>query len=107
MDKDQVIDNVNKYALAVDEKIKLSKVILYGSYAKGNWREDSDIDVAVVVESVKGDFLENEALLFKLRRGIDDRIEPVLLEESNDNGGFLSEIMKYGRIIFSQTEINV
>jgi predicted nucleotidyltransferase len=107
MDKNQVIVNVNKYALAVDEKIKPRKIILYGSYAKGNWREDSDIDVAVVVESVKGDFLENEALLFKLRRGIDDRIEPVLLEESGDNGGFLSEIMKYGRVIFSQTEINV
>jgi hypothetical protein len=35
-------------------------------------------------------------LLWKLRRQIDDRIEPVLIERDNDNGGFLSEIQKYG-----------
>ncbi|MBI3616791.1 MAG: nucleotidyltransferase domain-containing protein [Candidatus Omnitrophica bacterium] len=34
--------------------IKVEKVILYGSYAKGNPREDSDIDLIVV----SGDFIK-------------------------------------------------
>ncbi|PKM86918.1 MAG: nucleotidyltransferase domain-containing protein [Firmicutes bacterium HGW-Firmicutes-12] len=102
MDKSQIIEIVKSYAVIVDKHIKPSKVILYGSYAKGDWREDSDIDVAVVMETVKGDFLEKEALLFRLRRNIDDRIEPVLLEEGNDCSGFLAEILKYGQVIFSQ-----
>ena len=34
--------------------IKVEKVILYGSYAKGNPREDSDIDLIVV----SGDFMK-------------------------------------------------
>jgi hypothetical protein len=42
-----------------------------------------------------------EARLFRLRREIDARIEPVLLEESNDKSGFLEEILKTGEIIYS------
>ncbi len=48
MDKRQVVDIVKKYALVVNENMKPKKVILYGSFARGDWREDSDIDVAVV-----------------------------------------------------------
>ena len=47
------------------------------------------------------DFLTCEARLFRLRREIDVRIEPVLLEESNDRSGFLEEILKTGEIIYS------
>jgi uncharacterized protein len=107
MDKSQVVDNIGKYALAVNEIMKPRKIILYGLFVKGKWGEDSDIDVAVVVKSIKGDFLDNEALLYKLRRYIDDRIEPILLEEDNDSSGFLSEIMKYGQVIFSQPEESI
>lgn len=47
------------------------------------------------------DFLMCEARLVRLRREIDARIEPVLLEESNDKSGFLDEILKTGEIIYS------
>lgn len=101
MDKNEVIEIVKKYAAAVDKYMKPRKVILFGSYAKGNWQEDSDIDVAVVLDSIEGDALENKALLYKLRRDIDARIEPVLLEEGDDRSGFLAEIMKHGQVILS------
>ena len=42
-----------------------------------------------------------EAKLFRLRKEIDTRIEPVLLEESNDKSGFLEEILKTGEIIYN------
>lgn len=102
MDKNEIIEIVKRYAFIVDKHMKPQKIILYGSYTKDNWREDSDIDVAVVVDSVKGDFLENAALLYKLRRNIDDRIEPVLIEAGKDRSGFFAEIQKYGQVIFSQ-----
>jgi len=35
-------------------------------------------------------------LLWKIRREIDDRIEPVLIENDHDESGFLSEIIKNG-----------
>jgi len=42
-----------------------------------------------------------EAKLFRLRREIDMRIEPVLLEESNDKSGFLEGILKTGEVIYN------
>lgn len=41
------------------------------------------------------------AKLFRLRREIDTRIEPALLEESNDKSGFLEEILKTGKVIYN------
>jgi len=43
----------------------------------------------------------SESKLFRLRRNIDARIEPILLEEKNDKSGFLEEILKTGEIIYS------
>lgn len=101
MDKSQVLEKAIKYATLVSEKIKPEKVVLYGSYVKGNWKEESDIDIAVIVSECEHDFLETEAMLYKLRRNIDDRIAPVLLEENNDDSGFLDEILKHGQIIYN------
>lgn len=41
--------------------IKPDRIILYGSYAKGNPREESDIDLIVISENFK-DFLIRERL---------------------------------------------
>lgn len=101
MDKATVMRCVKQYADVVRQNFKVKRIILYGSYLKNAPREDSDIDVAVVLEHVDGDFLSLEAKLFRLRREIDVRIEPVLLEESNDKSGFLEEILKTGEVIYS------
>jgi len=102
MDKDEIIIKVKRYADLVNMNLKPSKIILYGSFAKGSWHEDSDIDVAVIVDSIDGDILETEKTLFKLRRTIDDRIEPVLLEEKSDASGFLKDLLEYGQVIYSR-----
>ncbi|MCD4819674.1 MAG: nucleotidyltransferase domain-containing protein [Candidatus Cloacimonetes bacterium] len=90
-----------KYATLVREKFSPKKIILFGSYARGNFTENSDIDIAVIVYNIEDDFLDLEFQLFKLRRDIDDRIEPVLLEENNDRSGFLESILEYGKVIYS------
>jgi len=102
MDKSQALEKAMQYAALVGEKIKPQKVVLYGSYTKGNWKEESDIDIAVVVDAINEDFLDTEILLYKLRRNIDDRIEPILLECKNDESGFLDEILKHGEVIYSK-----
>ena len=101
MDKATAIRCVKQYADLVRQNCEVRKIILYGSYSRDAARKDSDIDVAVVLDSVDEDFLTCEARLFRLRREIDVRIEPVLLEESNDKSGFLEEILKTGEIIYS------
>jgi predicted nucleotidyltransferase len=78
------------------------KIVLFGSYAKGTNKEESDIDVAVIVEKIDGSFLEKEAGLYKIRRNIDENIEPVLFEAGSDKSGFLESILSYGEVIYQR-----
>jgi predicted nucleotidyltransferase len=96
MDKREAIDKVKEYRLLLKNYFPLEKVYLFGSYAKDTNRADSDIDVAIVVSHIDGDYFSIHPLLWKLRRQIDDRIEPILIERDNDSSDFLSEIQKYG-----------
>ncbi|MGV8828729.1 MAG: nucleotidyltransferase domain-containing protein [Breznakibacter sp.] len=95
MDKREAISKVTQYSALLKQYIEFDKIYLFGSYAKNNYREDSDIDVAIVVKQMDGDFFTINPLLWKLRRQIDDRIEPILIESDFDDAGFISEIQKH------------
>ncbi|WP_200128821.1 nucleotidyltransferase domain-containing protein [Salicibibacter cibarius] len=75
-------------------------MLLFGSYANGTATDDSDIDIAVVVDFVDDDVLTEKARLYQLRRNINDRIEPVLIEDGDDPSGFLQYILNNGQVIF-------
>ncbi len=96
MDKREAISKVKAYRMLLKEHIALDKVYLYGSYASNTNRMDSDIDVAIVVQKIEGDYFAIQPLLWKLRRQVDDRIEPILIERENDLSGFLTEIQRNG-----------
>ncbi|HEY5510093.1 MAG TPA: nucleotidyltransferase domain-containing protein [Prolixibacteraceae bacterium] len=96
MDKREAIAKVKEYALLLRNHFPHEKVYLFGSYANNSYHADSDIDVAVVVKHIDGDYFAIQPLLWKLRRQVDDRIEPILIERDNDKGDFLGEITKHG-----------
>ena len=96
MDKSEAIEKIRQYRLLIKEHFDLDKVYLFGSYAKETNREDSDLDVAIVVNRLEGDYFTITPIIWKLRRQIDDRIEPILIEKGNDQGGFLDEIQRNG-----------
>ncbi len=96
MDKREALGKVRKYKVLLQEHFNIDSVYLYGSFAKDNFNKDSDIDVAIVVSQLSGDYFSTTPLIWKLRRQIDDRIEPILIERSNDKAGFLEEIEKTG-----------
>lgn len=101
MGYEEIIEKTREYSDRVVDFIHPKMVVLYGSYAQGIANEDSDIDIAVICDSIGDDFLEKSHQLFILRRGIDSRIEPVLLERENDKSGFYEEILKTGKVIYS------
>lgn len=104
LDKATALNNARRYALLVGQQFSPIKVILFGSYANGNWSENSDIDIAVIVDKVQDDFLEMSKMLNKLTRNIDSRIEPLLIEKDDDRSGFLSSIMLNGITLFEKPE---
>ena len=99
MDNRQIINKLTNYKLLVSKHFDVDQVVLYGSYAKGTQNEDSDIDVAIIVNSIDQDLFTYAPLLWKLKREIDDRIEPILIEKNGDESGFLKEVLKTGLII--------
>ena len=96
MDKTEIINKLIAYGNLLEKHFDVESIFLFGSYASENPREDSDIDVAIVVKKLNEDYFEDTPLIWKLRRQIDYRIEPVLFEKDKDQSGFLKEIQKKG-----------
>jgi len=99
MDTREVLNKLSQYKVLISKHLEIENMILFGSYAKGSQNENSDIDVAVIVNSINSDFFTYTPLLWKLRREIDLRIEPVLIDKNEDQSGFLQEIQKTGIVI--------
>lgn len=57
MDKAEVIKKVADYKLLVQDHFEIGSIYLFGSYARETEREDSDIDVAIIVDKELSDFL--------------------------------------------------
>lgn len=97
MDKSNVIDIAKEFAKVVRTKYEYKNIILFGSYAKGNSRNESDIDIAVVFKDYD-DSIDMQLELMRLRRKIDTRIEPHPFKEIdfNNMNPIVNEILKHG-----------
>jgi predicted nucleotidyltransferase len=93
----RVIDTVKQYVMIIPKDYGLKKAYLFGSFAKGSEKEESDIDIALVLENMP-DFFYAQKQLMKLRRKIDLRIEPHPIQEQDFNSlnPFAYEIEKTG-----------
>ena len=96
MDQGTVLKIAKEYAAAVREIMDTASVFLYGSYAKGTATKDSDIDIAVVVKQIPGDYLDTISALWRLTRSISQEIEPVLLTADDAESGFLETVQRTG-----------
>jgi predicted nucleotidyltransferase len=96
----EVIETIGKFILSVKEdNIRIEKVILFGSFANGNYNNDSDIDLAII----SPDFKEHEqiknmsSLLLKASKmKADIQTLPFSMAEYNDPVGIMEEILNTG-----------
>ncbi len=77
--------------------LEVKKAYLFGSYAKNQFHEDSDIDLAIILKHLRDDF-DMHLKLSRLRRKFDTSIEPHPFDEKDfdDTNPFAYEIMKTG-----------
>lgn len=102
VDRKLIEEIARRYTEVVMNEIKISQAYLYGSYVKGNNNEDSDIDIAIVGDVFTGDKVDDMLRLMKLRRKVDNRIEPhpFKSDEFDISNPFINEIVTTGiRII--------
>lgn len=82
--RDEALQIVKDYKKVIASRFKTEpKVYMYGSYSKGYQKPESDIDVAVVVPHVEGDWMDLSTDLWLDVDKVNILIEPVLLEEGH------------------------
>jgi uncharacterized protein len=93
----KIIETAKQYVMIIPKDLGVKKAYLFGSFARGQEREDSDIDIAVILENMP-DFFSVQKQLMKLRRKIDLRIEPhpIMEKDFNFQNPFASEIKTTG-----------
>jgi predicted nucleotidyltransferase len=101
MDQTTVLDNVKKYiAFLGENKFDIRKAYIFGSFAKGNANEDSDIDLAIVLKEMENSFF-TQVQFMKMRRNFDLRIEPHPFSETDftPTNPFVNEILNTGVMV--------
>lgn len=102
MDKGEALKIARVYIDSISTRYSIKQAFLFGSFAKGTNHEDSDIDIAIIVNNIV-DIIDTQIDLMKLRRRIDLRIEPhpFLVSDFNQSNPVVNEILKYGIAIDS------
>jgi len=94
-----VVNAVKKFKEAVKSRLDVKKVFIFGSYAKGNFTKDSDIDVCVIADRVENNFMAMFDIA-PLSIGVDLRIESVVFSyddyRERTSYGLLGEVKRYG-----------
>ncbi len=99
MDKNDAIRiSINYLNRLRNSEIHFSEAWLFGSYAKGNQHEDSDIDIAIVLEEGNANSFDTEVQLMVIRKGEETRIEPHAFskEEFNLSIPLVKQILNHG-----------
>jgi len=84
----------------VAKELSPSAIVLYGSHVKGTAHEESDIDVAVIFNGFKDDWLKTSSNLWRLTEDISLDLEPILLDSTEDKSGFVRNVLKTGKVIY-------
>ncbi len=81
-----------------ESKIYFSEAWLFGSYARGRQHENSDIDIAIVLDENVSHSFDTEIQLMIIRDGEETMIEPHAFskEEFNNNIPIVKHIIDYG-----------
>ena len=98
MDKEAALSIALKYVDYLKQNnFDIVKALLFGSYARGNFNNDSDIDLAIVFKEIDDKFKIQVKLLI-LASKFDTRIEPHPFDQQDIIAGnsFVTQIFKYG-----------
>ncbi len=96
---DRVKDTIEQYLQALNHNnIPIKDAILFGRYARGHYKEWSDIDIALVSNIFKGDLIDDKDKIRRITLSISSEIEviPFAPKDFNQENPFAKEIMQTG-----------
>lgn len=104
MDKRAVLEIIDKFKDVIESKgIRIGKLILFGSFATGTFKEGSDIDLLIVSDDFAGkNYWERIDILSDAIYSVFQPIEAVAMtrEEFESETSLISDYAKEGQVIF-------
>ena len=74
-EREKIIEKLKEFFQQNAENFKISLALLFGSWAQGVSRKDSDVDIAVFFEERKVDEEEKRALVRKITASLEEKIK--------------------------------
>jgi predicted nucleotidyltransferase len=102
MDKNDALKLSREYLKRVRKsKLDFTEAWLFGSYARGNQHENSDIDIAIVLNETGTHSFETDIRLMVIRTGEETLIEPHAFtkDEFTASVPIVNQILRYGERI--------
>jgi uncharacterized protein len=99
MDKNDAIRISKGYLQKLkNSKLGFAEAYLFGSFAKGNQHDDSDIDIAIVLKDNVNHTFDTDVQLMVIRKGEETIIEPHAFTkvEFDYKIPIVNQILKYG-----------
>jgi uncharacterized protein len=90
---------INTYIAALQKNhVPVNQMVLFGSYAQGNYKEWSDIDIALVSDIFEGKRFEDRGKIRKINLSVSSDLEvlPYRPEDFTPDDPFVKEIIRTG-----------
>lgn len=106
---EEVFKKIARYTQRVVEQLKPQAVILFGSFARGDINEGSDVDLLVIAD-FKEPLLDRIKLLLDLNDGVGLPLEPVgyTPEEFQrmraEGNPFIREVLEHGEVLHGKID---
>ncbi|MGQ9514351.1 MAG: nucleotidyltransferase domain-containing protein [Thermoproteota archaeon] len=103
---EEIYEGIEKYTRAVVKKLNPEKIFLFGSFARGDINEGSDVDL-IVIADWREDFLERIGILLKLNM-FKIPLEPLgytkeeFIKLARDGNPFILQVMSEGKLIYDR-----
>ncbi|MCK9279929.1 MAG: nucleotidyltransferase domain-containing protein [Melioribacteraceae bacterium] len=100
--REDITNIINRFISLASKEFPVKSLYLFGSYARGNARDSSDIDIAFVSDKFEGKrFWDREKLgKYLIKSSYDLEVHPFRTEDFTEDDPFVKEIIKTGvRII--------
>jgi len=92
--------------LLTDRNITVDRIIVFGSYAKGNYTKDSDLDIAVISRDFnEKDVFQKAEMLKGLKWALVEKFEiavdivPVSLKQWQESSSLVVDFIKEGEVL--------
>ena len=98
---DDIKNSIAHFLVAVKKKYRIKAAYLYGSYAKGQADNWSDVDIAVVSPDFPDNLYDTRLELMRMAIKVDDRLEPRPFKDDAFNAGdpLAAEVKNYGILL--------